>query len=273
MNKQAFEIQPPPLPALDMSGAVDGVLDVSNSDLKPAVTSNPWAQPRLWLEAAGIDNSGQNHTITLYESQTATPEQLAHGFNTPIPREELLNFANKSTFHIKGKIAFDGNADETSTELFPPLELTIINQKEKLYELVDFDDQTYGGWTKGPGGVELQFVLDAPGDYALFNNTSDVGGQHKGIVLQKTFPTTVGEIYEVSVDVKKVNAGTPHAMLFFSIDNDNSPINTISKLTWTNLKFSATAASNTMVVALNNDQSSTNGNDFTINNLLVKSAL
>ncbi|MHC8321733.1 carbohydrate binding domain-containing protein [Pseudomonas sp. GB2N2] len=271
MNTQASNVLPPPMPDLEMKGAKDDFLDVSGPNPEASVISKPWAKPNVWLQVLGVDHSNQEHIIGLHESSPATPEQQADGLNTPIPREKLLEFANKSKIHIEGNIAFDGDTSEAAAEKFPSLELTLINAKDKHYDLVDFDDQTYGGWTTGPGGAEFQFVLNAPGDYVLFNNTSTPGDQHKGIVLHKTFPTVPGETYEISVDVKKDNPGTPDAMLFFSIDNNNSPIHAISSLNWTNLKFSATATSNSTAGALNNDQHLTNGNDFSINNLLIKS--
>jgi hypothetical protein len=156
-------------------------------------------------------------------------------------------------------------------ESAPPRTIT-VKFFSPLYDFTDFNDLQLRGWIKGSAGKELTFTRSQhkPG-YHLFNNTA---GQisHAGTVLSKTFQTYPGARYEFKIAAKKVNPGSPNdARLRLLIGSISSPTFQISNAYFQDYSYTAEASESTLIFSIVNDQSAQNGNDYDVDDILVRS--
>jgi hypothetical protein len=156
-------------------------------------------------------------------------------------------------------------------ESAPPRTIT-VKFFSPLYDFTDFNDLQLRGWIKGSAGQELTFTRSQhkPG-YHLFNNTA---GQvsHAGAVLSKTFQTYPGARYEFKIAAKKVNPGSPNdARLRLLIGSSSSPTFQIANAYFQDYSYTAEASDNILIFSIVNDQSAQNGNDYDVDDILVRS--
>jgi len=151
----------------------------------------------------------------------------------------------------------------------PESEAWRLTVRTLFSELTDFNNGSYGGWQKGPAGAELQFVANSNG-YHLFNNTSQYVN-HSGVVLQKMFTVAIGQQYKIEVSTKVVNYSSGnHAVLVLHIGDSRSAGFTINNGEWRTISFVATATNTQSLLKITNIQTERHGNDYDIDNILVR---
>ncbi|WP_242209066.1 MULTISPECIES: Ig-like domain-containing protein, partial [unclassified Pseudomonas] len=151
----------------------------------------------------------------------------------------------------------------------PPWKIT-VEAFTSLYDFTNFNNRQLNGWRKGPAGSELQFIQSGSG-YYLFNNTS-AEDDHSGTVLSKTFRTYPGVIYEFRIMAKYDNY--PHAgtKLRLLIGSSSSPVKWMTH-NFKEYSHIAKATGRELVFLIHNDEGRRDGNDFSIDDILVRSIL
>ncbi|WP_176244807.1 hypothetical protein [Pseudomonas sp. R44(2017)] len=139
---------------------------------------------------------------------------------------------------------------------------------QELYDSVDFNNLSLGGWNKGPAGAEIIFA-GSPGAYYLHNNTSN-GEYHAGVVLHKTYDVIVGRRYRFQAEARAFNlsSGNP-AVLSIRIGDSVSQAFTVNNANWFYIAHEAVATTGTVLIEIVNSRSARHGNDYHLDNFLV----
>jgi hypothetical protein len=251
----------------------DNVLDLTTHQGKISAIVEKWTPSQIWLRLASQTELYPPLTTNILEDHEISALQFDNRLLERIPGSQLTALSYNSTATLEDLITYYGSSDISTATAFPSLTTPIKTQLNDLDELTDFNDNTLGGWTKGQGARDIQFVEDISGGFYLSNDTSAPGDNHDGMILEKTFSVIPGMTYQFTIDARTNNiAGRdpnpPQLILAF---DGIGPIYSISNTSWKSIASNRTVAqSATVRVSLRNLTRQWKGNDFSIDNFRVR---
>jgi hypothetical protein len=260
------------LPRPEIPEADDNVLNLTEHLGDVATIVKKWRAAHIWLRLSGQSDLGDPQIINVLEDHELSTLQFENGLFEKIPREQLMVLRHNSTATLECLITFDGSSDVSTATAFPSLPLTIKTHND-LDELTDFNDMTLGGWEKGPGGREIQFVEDLNGGFFLSNDTLEPVDNYAAMVLEKTFSVTPGMTYEFTIDVRNNKPSPPFQnppVLLLAFDGIG-PLHTIDFSSWKTLASNRTVVNRDSVrVSVRNLTRGWIENDFSLDNFRVR---
>ncbi|WP_421524349.1 hypothetical protein [Pseudomonas yamanorum] len=143
------------------------------------------------------------------------------------------------------------------------------------YDLTTFTGSNLNGWARGPALSDIRDVAFRiyGTNTVLFNDTFPSGNK-AGVILSKRFNNLiVGRQYEFSLTARRVNALDFSPVLSLSTEQGalTSPVTLSTFGAWVPLRGVFTANSSSVALFIHSHQSSSDGNDYEIDDILFQS--
>ncbi|MGQ7863361.1 hypothetical protein ACUN0G_29385 [Pseudomonas sp. 32A] len=198
---------------------------------------------------------------------TLSRDQAGKQLTIPIERRYVDNNLDKSV-----RILYDLERADVPRR-FSRIYVLLIRRGQ--YDLTTFTGSNLNGWARGPALSDIRDVAFRiyGTNTVLFNDTFRSGNK-AGIILSKRFNNlVVGRQYEFSLTARRVNARDFIPVLSLSTSQAvlTNPVTLSTFNAWVPIGGVFTANSSSVVLYIHSHQSSPDGNDYEIDNILFQS--